>query len=138
MNPEKTIKTGKPPWLKKSLPKGGDYQRVRNLLSKAGLHTVCKEAGCPNMFECFSKNTATFMILGSECTRNCRFCNITNNAPTPVDPGEPMRVAKAALDLNLKYIVVTSVTRDDLDDGGASHFAATLQAIRSMMTNAKI
>jgi lipoic acid synthetase len=138
MNPEKTIKIGKPAWLKKSLPKGGDYQRVRNLLSKAGLHTVCKEAGCPNMFECFSKDTATFMILGSECTRNCRFCNITNNTPSPVDPGEPLRVAKAALELNLKYIVVTSVTRDDLDDGGASHFAATLQAIRSMVTHAKI
>jgi lipoic acid synthetase len=138
MNPEKNIKTGKPAWLKKSLPKGGDYQRVRNLLSKAGLHTVCKEAGCPNMFECFSKDTATFMILGSECTRNCRFCNITNNTPSPVDPGEPLRVAKAALDLKLNYIVVTSVTRDDLDDGGASHFAATLQAIRSMVTHAKI
>ncbi len=138
MNPEKTIKTGKPAWLKKSLPKGGDYQRVRNLLSKAMLHTVCKEANCPNMFECFSKDTATFMILGSECTRNCRFCNITNNIPSPVDPGEPLRVAKAALDLNLKYIVVTSVTRDDLEDGGASHFAATLQAVRSMLTHAKI
>lgn len=138
MNPEKTIKTGKPAWLKKSLPKGGDYQRVRNLLSKAGLHTVCKEANCPNMFECFSKDTATFMILGSECTRNCRFCNITQGVPSPVDPGEPLRVAKAALDLNLKYIVVTSVTRDDLDDGGASHFAATLRAIRSMAAHAKI
>ncbi|MDA8135804.1 MAG: lipoyl synthase [Desulfobacteraceae bacterium] len=138
MNPEKMIKTGKPAWLKKSLPKGGDYQRVRNLLSKAGLHTVCKEAGCPNMFECFSKDTATFMILGSECTRNCRFCNITNNTPSPVDPGEPLRVAKAALDLKLNYIVVTSVTRDDLNDGGASHFAATLRAIRSLAAHARI
>nr|NJM01529.1 lipoyl synthase [Desulfobacula sp.] len=138
MNPEKSIRTGKPAWLKKSLPKGGDYQRVRNLLTKAGLHTVCKEANCPNMFECFSKDTATFMILGSECTRNCRFCNITNGAPSPVDPGEPLRVAKAAFDLNLKYVVVTSVTRDDLDDGGASHFAATLQAIRSLAAHARI
>jgi lipoic acid synthetase len=138
MNPEKIIKTGKPAWLKKSLPKGGDYQRVRDLLSRAGLHTVCKEANCPNMFECFSKDTATFMILGSECTRNCRFCNITHNLPSPVDPGEPLRVAKAALDLKLNYIVVTSVTRDDLDDGGASHFAATLRVIRTLAAHARI
>ncbi len=127
------IKIGKPSWLKKSLPKGGDYQRVRNLLSNAGLHTVCKEANCPNMFECFSKDTSTFMILGSECTRNCRFCNVICSAPSPVDPQEPLRVAKAALDLNLKYIVVTSVTRDDLDDGGASHFAETILAIKSLL-----
>jgi lipoic acid synthetase len=130
---DKIIKTGKPSWLKKSLPKGGDYQRVRNLLSQAGLHTVCKEANCPNMFECFSKDTSTFMILGSECTRNCRFCNVICGTPSPIDPEEPIRVAKAALDLNLKYIVVTSVTRDDLDDGGASHFAATIKAIKSMV-----
>lgn len=133
MPTDKITKTGKPSWLKKSLPKGGDYQRVRNLLSMAGLHTVCKEANCPNMFECFSKDTSTFMILGSECTRNCRFCNVTCGTPSPIDPEEPMRVAKAALDLNLKYIVVTSVTRDDLDDGGASHFAATIHAIKSMV-----
>jgi lipoic acid synthetase len=127
------IKTRKPSWLKKSLPKGGDYQRVRNLLSHAGLHTVCKEANCPNMFECFSKDTSTFMILGSECTRNCRFCNVSCGTPSLIDPQEPIRVAKAALDLNLKYIVVTSVTRDDLDDGGALHFAATIHAIKSIV-----
>ena len=125
----------KPPWLKKSLPRGGDYQRVRNLLSKAKLHTVCQEANCPNMFECFSKNTATFMILGSACTRNCRFCNILNRLPMPVDPDEPLRVAKTARDLKLKYIVVTSVTRDDLDDGGAAHFADTIKAIKSLLPN---
>ena len=124
---------GKPSWLKKSLPAGKDYQRVRNLLSKAGLHTVCQEANCPNMFECFSKNTATFMILGSKCTRNCRFCNIACGSPLPVDPDEPMKVAKAALDLKLKYVVVTSVTRDDLEDGGASHFADTIKAIKSTL-----
>lgn len=128
------IKTSKPSWLKKSLPKGGDYQRVRGLLSRAGLHTVCQEANCPNMFECFSKDTATFMILGSKCTRNCRFCNVSpGNRLLPVDPEEPMRVAKAALDLKLKYIVVTSVTRDDLEDGGASHFADTIGAIKSTL-----
>ncbi|MDA3788492.1 MAG: lipoyl synthase [Desulfobacula sp.] len=123
----------KPSWLKKKLPKGGDYQRVRNLLSNSGLHTVCQEANCPNMFECFSKNTSTFMILGSICTRNCRFCNVSFAPALPLDPDEPMRVAKAALDLNLKYVVVTSVTRDDLEDGGASHFADTIKAIKTTL-----
>ena len=123
----------KPSWLKKNLPKGGDYQRVRNLLSNSGLHTVCQEANCPNMFECFSKNTSTFMILGSNCTRNCRFCNVGFAPALPLDPDEPMRVAKAALDLNLKYVVVTSVTRDDLEDGGASHFADTIKAIKTTL-----
>ena len=123
----------KPSWLKKNLPKGGDYQRVRNLLSNSGLHTVCQEANCPNMFECFSKNTSTFMILGSNCTRNCRFCNVNFAPALPLDPDEPMRIAKAALDLNLKYVVVTSVTRDDLEDGGASHFADTIKAIKTTL-----
>ena len=127
-------KKAKPIWLKKSLPKGGDYQRVRNLLSHAGLHTVCKEAACPNMFECFSRDTATFMILGSRCTRNCRFCNVQTGPPTlPPDPYEPTQVAETSLALKLKYIVVTSVTRDDLEDGGASHFAATIRAIHEII-----
>ncbi len=125
------IKKGKPAWLKKPLPLGGDYQRVKNLLSSAKLTTVCQEANCPNMFECFSKNTATFMILGSECTRHCRFCNITANPTLPVDPGEPRRVAEAAGKLGLKYVVVTSVTRDDLPDGGAAHFAAVIGSIKA-------
>jgi lipoic acid synthetase len=133
MTLKKNKKNGKPSWLKKSLPRGGDYQRVRGLLSKAGLNTVCQEANCPNMFECFSKDTATFMILGSQCTRNCRFCNVSCGTPSPVDPDEPMTVARAALDLNLKYVVVTSVTRDDLDDGGASHFADTIHAIKATL-----
>jgi len=126
-------KKGKPEWLKKSLPKGGDYQKVRSMLEKAGLHTVCQEAKCPNMFECFSKNTSTFMILGSECTRNCRFCNVSHGTILPPDPDEPQKVASAALKLGLTYVVVTSVTRDDLEDGGASHFAATIRAIKSSL-----
>ena len=133
MELKKKQKKGKPSWLKKSLPKGGDYQRVRRLLFNAGLHTVCQEANCPNMFECFSKNTSTFMILGSECTRNCRFCNVTPGSPLSVDSDEPMRVAKAALELKLKYVVVTSVTRDDLENGGASHFADTIKAIKTTL-----
>ncbi len=128
-----TYKKGKPAWLRKQLPKGGDFQRVKQLLAKSKLHTVCQEANCPNMFECFSKDTSTFMILGSECTRNCGFCNVTPAQPQPIDPDEPMRVAKAAKDLNLRYVVVTSVTRDDLPDGGAAHFAATIRAIKSTL-----
>nr|WP_320015482.1 lipoyl synthase [uncultured Desulfobacter sp.] len=124
------VRKGKPRWLRKSMPKGKEYQRVTRLLSEAGLHTVCQEAACPNMFECFSKHTATFMILGSNCTRNCRFCNVTSNTPTPVDPDEPKRVADAVLKLKLTYVVVTSVTRDDLPDGGAFHFARVIQAIK--------
>ena len=121
---------GKPAWLKKSLPKGGDYQRVTRLLEKADLHTVCQEANCPNMFECFSKNTSTFMILGDQCTRHCRFCNVTSKPPLAVDPGEPANVAKAVMDLGLNYVVVTSVTRDDLEDGGAGHFADVIRAVK--------
>jgi lipoyl synthase len=139
MSNAKKTRLGKPAWLKKSLPTGGDYQRVRNLLTNAKLHTVCQEANCPNMFECFSKDTATFMIMGSVCTRDCRFCNILNQPALPLDPDEPKRVAKTALDLKLKYVVVTSVTRDDLEDGGASHFARTIKAIKSIIgSNVKV
>jgi lipoic acid synthetase len=126
------VKKGKPAWLKKQLPRGGDYARVTRLLSGAKLHTVCQEANCPNMFECFSKDTATFMILGDQCTRHCRFCNITARPPLPVDPEEPARVARTAKELGLHYVVVTSVTRDDLPDGGAAHFAAVIRAIKQM------
>jgi len=126
-----SLKKGKPDWLKKPLPRGGDFQRVKKLLATARLTTVCQEANCPNMFECFSKNTSTFMIMGSQCTRHCRFCNVTANAPVPVDPGEPERVAKAAKELGLSYVVVTSVTRDDLPDGGAAHFAAVIKELKA-------
>ncbi len=121
----------KPKWLKKPLPKGAGYQQVRDLLSKSELHTVCQEANCPNMFECFSKNTSAFMILGSYCTRNCRFCNVAHGTPNEVDKDEPARMAKAAKKLNLKYVVVTSVTRDDLKDGGASHFAQAIDELKN-------
>lgn len=126
------IKKKKPAWLKKSLPKGGDYQRVTRLLSRANLHTVCQEASCPNMFECFSKNTSTFMILGDQCTRHCRFCNVTAGEPLKVDPGEPANVAKAVKELGLDYVVITSVTRDDLPDGGADHFGEVIHAVQQV------
>ncbi|MCP4114341.1 MAG: lipoyl synthase [Desulfobacteraceae bacterium] len=128
---ERIMKTAKPNWLKRKLPTGPEYEKVRHLLASCKLHTVCQEAKCPNMWECFSKRTSTFMILGSQCTRNCRFCNVTSDAPELLDPNEPLRVGKAAKELGLKYVVVTSVTRDDLADGGAAHFAETIQAIRA-------
>lgn len=126
---------GKPAWLRKQMPKGKDFQRVTRLLSEAGLHTVCQEANCPNMFECFSKDTSTFMILGSQCTRHCRFCNVSSGTPLPVDMDEPMAVARAAKKLGLQYVVVTSVTRDDLPDGGASQFAAVIRAIGTTLSD---
>jgi lipoyl synthase len=127
-----TAGAGKPAWLKKRLPTGGDYAKVTRLLAEAKLHTVCQEACCPNMFECFSKDTATFMILGDQCTRHCRFCNVTALPPMAVDPLEPARVARAVQELGLHYVVVTSVTRDDLPDGGAAHFAAVIQALKKL------
>lgn len=123
----------KPAWLKRRLPTGPEYESVRGLISSSGLHTVCQEANCPNMWECFSNHTATFMILGSLCTRNCRFCNVSSGTPLPPDPDEPARVAAAALRLGLTYVVITSVTRDDLEDKGAQHFAQTIKEIRKQL-----
>ncbi|MGD8447898.1 MAG: lipoyl synthase [Desulfobacterales bacterium] len=124
----------KPPWLKRRLPTGPTYEEVRTLLSKSRLHTVCQEARCPNLWECFSRQTATFLILGPCCTRNCRFCNIAHGRPSgSPDSGEPARVAQAVKNLGLRYVVITSVTRDDLPDGGAGLFAKTIKEIRAKM-----
>ena len=135
----------KPDWLKKPWRASAEMQGVEDLVHELGLNTVCREASCPNYCECFSRGTATFMILGSVCTRNCSFCGVTSadiGAATcrPPDSGEPVRVAEAVARLNLSYVVVTSVTRDDLADGGAAHFAATIQAIRRLApeTNVEI
>jgi lipoic acid synthetase len=119
-----------PPWLRKRVPLGGRTQGVRELLADLRLHTVCQSAHCPNECECFSRGTATFMILGNTCTRDCRFCAVRGGEPDPVDPDEPAHVAEAARRLGLRYVVVTSVTRDDLIDGGAEHFADTVRAVR--------
>lgn len=124
------IDGGKPRWLRRRLPSGPEYEKMRQLLKSRDLHTVCQEAQCPNQFECFSKGTATFMILGDHCTRNCRFCAVQHGPLSYPDPAEPERVAEAVLLLDLRYAVITSVTRDDLGDGGASIFAATIAAIR--------
>ncbi len=128
----------KPSWLKRRLPSGPNYHEVRALIKENKLHTVCQAAACPNQFECFSQHTATFMILGARCTRNCRFCNIEEGPNEPLDPNEPERVAAAAAVMKLRYVVVTSVTRDDLPDGGAGVFAATIQAINRKLPQAKV
>lgn len=120
----------KPKWLKKRLPTGPEYERVRRLVGTTNLHTVCSEARCPNQFECYGKGTATFMIMGDRCTRNCRFCAVQHGPLAGLDLGEPERIAAAVAEMNLEYAVLTSVTRDDLPDGGAAHFVATIQAIR--------
>jgi lipoic acid synthetase len=128
----------KPDWLKRRLPTGDAFNQVRALIEAGQLHTVCQEAKCPNIWECYSHHTATFLIMGERCTRNCRFCSVAPGLPAPVDPQEPVRVAEAAAGMELSYVVVTSVTRDDLPDGGAGHFAATIRAIRRRIPGAEI
>ena len=119
-----------PPWLKKRLRPGGKLDSVRRILAGLRLSTVCQSARCPNIHECFHAGTATFMILGDSCTRNCGFCAIEHDGGRPLAADEPERVAEAATRLGLRYVVVTSVTRDDLPDGGAAHFARTVEAVR--------
>ena len=124
------VRIRKPDWLKQRLPIGPDFEKIKGMIQKDRLHTVCQEAGCPNIWECFSQLTATFLIMGSRCTRNCRFCAVTEGPLEPPDPEEPARVASVARQMDLKYVVVTSVTRDDLPDGGAGIFAETIGRIR--------
>lgn len=124
-----------PPWLRTRLPSNPAFAGTDRLVEGLGLHTVCRNAKCPNMFECYSQGTATFLILGHVCTRNCAFCNITPGAPDPLDLDEPRRVGEAAKTLGLKHVVITSVTRDDLPDGGAAHFAAVIRAVREACKN---
>lgn len=120
----------KPDWLKIRLRTDGEYQELKNMMRSKTLHTVCEEARCPNIYECWSSRTATFMILGDICTRNCRFCAVKTGLPTELDLKEPERVAEAVEQMGLTHVVVTSVARDDLADGGASIFAETIRAIR--------
>jgi lipoyl synthase len=122
----------KPPWLKKRIPPFQDLQKVKSILSETDLHTVCQEARCPNMGECFARGTATFLILGRFCTRGCGFCAVEHDAPAPPDEAEPERVAQAVQKMGIHYVIITSVTRDDLPDGGASSFAETIRAIRAL------
>ena len=120
----------KPPWLKRRIPAGTAYRKIPDLLRRGGLHTVCEEALCPNQGECFSRGTATFLILGDRCSRDCRFCSVAHGPSGPPDPEEPVRVAEAVREMGLQYVVITSVTRDDLADGGAGLFARTIREIR--------
>jgi len=121
----------RPDWLTIQVPSIEDLNRMKNLLDAGRLHTVCEGADCPNMGECFASKTCTFMILGNVCTRNCRFCAVDHGRPSLIDPDEPQAVALTSRQLGLKHVVVTSVTRDDLSDGGAGHFAETIRAIRA-------
>jgi len=123
---------GFPEWLKKKVPVNETYGETFSLLRKSGLNTVCENAKCPNMGECFSKKTATFLILGNICTRGCSFCDINLGAPEPPDREEPEKLLAAVRELGLKYVVITSVTRDDLPDGGAGHFKAVLKALKTL------
>lgn len=120
----------KPPWLKTRLPGPGRYADVKRTLRELGLNTVCTEASCPNLGECWGRGAVTVMILGKNCSRDCRFCRVGHDPPRPPDPTEPEHVARALSQLKLKYAVLTSVTRDDLTDGGASHWAETVRAVR--------
>ncbi|MBB6735924.1 lipoyl synthase [Cohnella zeiphila] len=126
-------KPKKPEWLKVKLTTGDNYREIKDMMRSKTLHTVCEEARCPNIFECWANRTATFMILGDICTRACRFCAVKTGLPTELDLQEPERVADAAVQMNLRHCVVTSVARDDLKDGGASIFAATIKAIRAKL-----
>lgn len=127
-----------PPWLKVQARLNERYLKTQLIIKENGLHTVCDGAACPNRGVCYAEGTATFMILGDVCTRNCRFCNVEKGKPRPLDPDEPRRVALAVQQLNLDYVVITSVTRDDLDDGGAGAFGDVIKRIRLESPNTKI
>ncbi|OGT45611.1 MAG: lipoyl synthase [Gammaproteobacteria bacterium RIFCSPHIGHO2_12_FULL_38_11] len=128
----------KPDWIRIKLQNNDKVSRIKNLLRENNLHSVCEEASCPNLNECFSHGTATFMIMGDKCTRRCAFCDVGHGRPDPLDPNEPSNLAKTIALLDLKYVVITSVDRDDLRDGGAGHFTACIAAIRERSPNIKI
>lgn len=128
----------RPDWLRARIPSGKEYQETKAILRTLDLHTVCESANCPNIGDCFSRHTATFLILGNVCTRACPFCDIRSGKPLPVDPDEPARVADAVRRLGLHYTVVTSVNRDELPDGGAEHFAQTIRAIHEALPSVKV
>ncbi len=129
---ERRAGSRKPRWLVMPRQGGAAYNRMQRLLRASSLHTVCESANCPNRGECFQSGTATFLLMGGRCTRHCAFCNVPGGGVAPLDGGEPQRVAEAVRHLGLRFAVVTSVTRDDLPDGGAAHFAATIAAIRHL------
>lgn len=127
-----------PRWMKMKMPKGESYSKVKNLVNSHGLHTICTSGNCPNIGECWNRGTATFMILGDICTRACKFCNVKTGKPLPVDNNEPQKIAESVKKLNLKHCVITSVDRDDLDDGGADLWVKTIKAIKLETPNVTI
>lgn len=127
-----------PDWLVPRIPRRPHLEALGRDLRGRGVNTVCQSARCPNLGECFSRGTATFLVMGEVCTRGCRFCAIEKGVPAPLDPAEPLRVAEAARALKLRYVVVTSVTRDDVPDGGAGHFAGTVGQIRRLIPRARV
>ena len=129
----------KPEWMKIKLPANSlKIESIKNGMRRHGLHSVCEEASCPNLHECFNHGTATFMILGAICTRRCPFCDVAHGKPLPPDPEEPQKLAETIQDMKLKYVVITSVDRDDLPDRGAGHFAECVKAVRELNPNIKI
>ena len=128
----------KPDWIRVKISNSSVYNETKEIVKSNNLHTVCEEAGCPNISECWSKRHATFMIMGDTCTRACAFCNVKTGLPNALDHKEPLRIAKATNDLNLKHVVITSVDRDDLEDGGAEHFTQTILEIKKLNPNTSI
>jgi lipoic acid synthetase len=129
----------KPSWIKKKISlDNSNISEVKRLIGSSHLHTVCQSAKCPNIFECFSRKTSTFMLMGDMCTRNCAFCGVDSGKPGPLDKDEPEKIARAVKEIGLKYVVITSVTRDDLDDGGASQFLSTVNAIKKIDPGVKV
>ena len=128
----------KPHWIRTKITDTQNYFKTKEIINKKKLHTVCQEASCPNISECWSKKHATFMIMGDICTRACSFCNVKTGKPTFLDPLEPLKIAKATQELNLKHVVITSVDRDDLVDGGANHFSKVIQETRKINENTTI
>ncbi|HCE42917.1 MAG TPA: lipoyl synthase [Lentisphaeria bacterium] len=138
-NPINKVRPKLPPWIRVKASGGDGRAKVESLISQYNLHTVCQSAKCPNLCECWHKQTATFMILGNECTRNCTFCAVSHSRkPSAPDKDEPAKIAEAAKKMKLKYVVVTSVTRDDLPDGGASLFAETIRALKEKIPSVKV
>ncbi|OAM45822.1 lipoyl synthase [Eikenella sp. NML99-0057] len=131
-------KLKKPEWIRAQLPTGKKFFEIKNILRDQKMHTVCEEASCPNIGECFSRGTATFMIMGDICTRRCPFCDVGHGRPNALDTEEPQHLASSVVSMNLRYVVITSVDRDDLRDGGAQHFADCITAIRERSPNTKI
>lgn len=139
-DPNKAVGPGRfPSWLHRKLPKGGNLAKTETIIGQNRLHTVCEEAKCPNLLECWSKKTATFLIMGKECTRNCGFCDIDfSKTPSPLDSDEPSRVAHSVKELGLNHVVITMVARDDLEDGGSSHLGSVLREIRASSPHSTI